>query len=241
MMTTHEHGKHAVIFERERALKYDSQVRISIESYDAMQKVAAEVLVAALSGRTAASLLMVGIGTGNEVKPFARFAGTDFHFTGIDPSPEMIAIATEKLAAEGLLQRTSLHACELRDLPRGPSFDGAQMIGVLHHLPDDEARVGLLREIAGRLVPGAHFVIGCRVGSEPLLNAVEERRIFVNGRPPEVLEQRRKAMASMRIPASEAEVFALLGQAGFVEPRFIFGELQFRVWVARYEPSTMGA
>ncbi|MDC3959950.1 class I SAM-dependent methyltransferase [Polyangium jinanense] len=240
-MKTDEHGKHAVIFGRERALKYDSQVRLSMEGYDAMHQVAAEVLVAALSGQKAASLLMVGIGTGSEVKPFARHAGADFHFTGVDPSPEMIAIAREKLAAAGLLERTSLHACELRDLPRGPSFDGAQMIGVLHHLPDDEARIELLREIAGRLVPGAHFVIGCRVGNEPLLRAVEEQRLVANGWPPEAAEHRRKAMASMRIPASDAEVFALLAQAGFAAPRFIFGELQFRVWVARYEPSSSGA
>ncbi|HVK65475.1 MAG TPA: methyltransferase domain-containing protein, partial [Polyangium sp.] len=112
-MKTDEHEKHAVVFGRERALKYDSQVRLSIAGYEAMHQVAAEVLVAALSGQKAASLLMVGIGTGSEVKPFARFAGVDWQFTGVDPSPEMLAIAKEKLAAEGLLERTSLHACEL--------------------------------------------------------------------------------------------------------------------------------
>ncbi|MDI1432548.1 class I SAM-dependent methyltransferase [Polyangium sorediatum] len=240
-MKTDEHGKHAVIFERERALQYDSQVRLSIVGYEAMHQVAAEVLVAALADQKAASLLMVGIGTGSEVKPFARYAGSAFQFTGVDPSPEMLDIAREKLEAAGLLERTSLHACELRDLPRGPLFDGAQMIGVLHHLPDDDARIALLREIAGRLAPGAHFVIGCRVGDEPLLRAVEEQRIVLNGKPPEVVEHRRKAMASLRIPASDAEVFALLAQAGFTAPRFIFGELQFRVWVTRYEPSSIGA
>jgi tRNA (cmo5U34)-methyltransferase len=235
-MKTDEHGKHAVIFERERARKYDGQVHLSMVGYEAMHQVGAEVLAAALADQEAASLLLVGVGTGSEVKPLVRHGGAGFHFTGVDPSPEMIAIAEEKLGAAGLLARTSLHACELRDLERGPLFDGAQMIGVLHHLPGDEARLALLREIAGRLKKGAPFVLGCRVGMEPLLRSVEERRSIANGVPPEAMEQRRKALASMRLPASDAEVFGLLAQAGFVQPRFIFGELQFKVWVTRYEP-----
>ncbi len=115
------------------------------------------------------------------------------------------------------------------------------MIGVLHHLPGDDARLGLLREIAGRLKPGAPFVIGCRAGNEPLLRAVEEQRLLANGWPPEAMEQRRKALDALRVPASDAEVFALLAQAGLVAPRLIFGELQFKVWVTRYDPSTISA
>lgn len=239
-MKTHEHGKHAVGFGRERALSYDGQVHRLWPGYGVMHQVVAEVIVAALPDE-AASLLMVGIGTGSEVKPFARYAGAGVRFTGVDPSPDMLAIAREKLAAEGLLERTSLHACELRDLARGPLFDGAQMIGVLHHLPGDEARLELLREIAGRLKPGGPFVIGCRVGDDPLLRAVEERRFIAAGGPPEAAEQRQKVMASLRVPASDAEVFALLAQAGFVSPRLIFGELHLKFWVTRYEPSTIGA
>ncbi|XXX74553.1 class I SAM-dependent methyltransferase [Sorangium sp. So ce134] len=239
-MATHEHGKHAVGFDRERALSYDGQVNRLWAAYGAMHQIAAEVIAAALPDGEAASLLVVGVGTGSEMKPLARYAGAGVRFTGVDPSPEMLAVAREKLAAEGLLERTSLHACELRDLARGPAFDGAQMIGVLHHLPGDEARLELLREIAGRLKPGAPFVIGCRVGSDPLLMAVEERRFLASGGPPEVLEQRKTALASLKVPASDAEVFALLAQAGFIAPRSISGELHLKVWVTRYEPSTTG-
>ncbi|WP_437908541.1 class I SAM-dependent methyltransferase [Sorangium sp. So ce327] len=240
-MKTDEHGKHAVSFGRERALSYDDQVRRFWPGYGVMQQVIAEVIAAALPDEEAASLLIVGVGTGSEVKPLARYAGAGVRFTGVDPSPEMVAVASEKLAAEGLLERTSLHACELRDLARGPLFDGAQMIGVLHHVPGDEARLELLREVAGRLKPGAPFVIGCRTGDDPLLSAVEDRRALAEGRPPEAAEQRRKAMASLKMPASDAEVFALLAQAGFIAPRLIFCELQIKTWVTRYDPSTLGA
>ncbi|AUX34893.1 MULTISPECIES: cyclopropane-fatty-acyl-phospholipid synthase family protein [Sorangium] len=240
-MGTDEHEKNAAAFGRERALSYDDQVHRFWPGHGLMHRIAAEVIAAALPDDEAASLLMVGIGTGSEVTPFARYMGAGVRFTGVDPSAEMLAVARERLAAEGLLERTSLHACELRDLARGPLFDGAQMIGVLHHLPGDEARVALLREIAGRLKPGAPFVIGCRTGDDPRLTAVEDRRAFAGGRPPEAAEKRRKMMASLRIPASEEEVFALLSRAGFVAPCLIFGELHIRAWVTRYEPSTVGA
>ncbi|UQA56384.1 class I SAM-dependent DNA methyltransferase [Polyangium aurulentum] len=240
-MKTDEHDKHTVGFGPERAPRYDAQAHVAMSGYTTMHEVAAEVLAASLPGRNDASVLMVGIGTASEVRPYARFAPAGWRFTGVDPSPDMLAVARDKLAAEGLLERTSLHACELRELERGPAFDGAQMIGVLHHLPSEDARVAILREIAGRLAPGAHFVIGCRVGLDPLLCAVEAQRSVAHGMGPQVLEQRMKMMASMNIPASDAEVFALLARAGFVEPRFVFGELQFKVFVTRYEPSSLGA
>ncbi|MDI1445962.1 class I SAM-dependent methyltransferase [Polyangium sp. 6x1] len=240
-MNTDAHGTHsAVIFDRERALKYDTNVHLAMAGFRAMYQVVAEVQVAALGGPEAASLLVVGIGTATEVLPFAQIAGPGFRFTGVDPSPEMVALAREKLAAEGLLERTSLHVCEIGELPRGELFDGAQMMGVLHHLPGDEARIGILREIAARLKPGAPFVMGCRAGNVPILRAVEERRSMSNGVPPEMMEQRRKILNALKVP-SEEEVFGLLSQAGFVEPRFVFGEMHFKVWVTRYEPSTIGA
>ncbi|WP_437670144.1 SAM-dependent methyltransferase [Sorangium sp. So ce131] len=240
-MKTDEHGNHATHFGRDRALSYDDTVHRFWAAYGAMQQVIAEVMAAALLDKEAASLLVVGVGTGSEVKQLARYTGAGVRFTGVDPSPEMLAVAREKLAAEGLIERTSLHACELRALARGPLFDGAQMIGVLHHVPGNEARLELLREIAGRLKPGAPFVIGCRTGDDPLLRAVEDRRALAEGMPPEAAEQRRKAMASLKMPASDAEVFALLAQAGFIAPCLIFCELHIKAWVTRYEPSTIGA
>ena len=63
---------------------------------------------------------------------------------------------------------------------------------------------------------------------------------MANGVTAEMMEQRRKIMNALNVP-SEEEVFGLLSQAGFVEPQFIFGEIHFKVWVMRYEPSAIGA
>ena len=38
-----------------------------------------------------------------------------------------------------------LHVGELRSLPAGPGFDGAQMLGVLHHVPGEQDRVDDMR------------------------------------------------------------------------------------------------
>lgn len=50
---------------------------------------------------------------------------------------------------------------ELHSLPAGPRFDGAQMLGVRHHVAEAD-RAGLLRELTWRLKPGAPLVVGCR-------------------------------------------------------------------------------
>ncbi|WP_044966496.1 hypothetical protein [Sorangium cellulosum] len=81
-MKTDELGKHAVDFGRERALSYDDQVRRFWAGYGVMQQVIAEVIAAALPDKEAASLLIVGVGTGSEVKPLARYAGAGVRFRG---------------------------------------------------------------------------------------------------------------------------------------------------------------
>jgi tRNA (cmo5U34)-methyltransferase len=107
------------------------------------------------------------------------------------------------------------------------------MIGVLHHVTGDEARLALLREVARRLEPGAPFIIGGRVGSDPVLQAVEERRFRANGGTPEQLAFRRQAQATLQPPESDAALFALLDRAGLVSPRQLFASLNFKVFLTR--------
>jgi len=66
--------------------------------------------------------------------PYTCFNVPGWRFTGGDPSDAMLAVARQRLEAEGLLSRTHLLVGELHTLPPGPPFDGAQMMGVLHHV-----------------------------------------------------------------------------------------------------------
>ena len=54
---------------------------------------------------------------------------------------------------------TKVHLGYVDDLPDGHRFDAATLIGVLHHLPGDEAKRHILRSIAARLLPGAPLIL----------------------------------------------------------------------------------
>ncbi|WP_224245482.1 class I SAM-dependent methyltransferase [Hyalangium gracile] len=242
---THEHPAHAVHhvvqgFGADRAVHYDAQASINLAGVQAMYELGVSALTAQLDGQDSASLLYVGLGTGAELMPYARFNVPGWRFTGVDPSEPMLAVARQRLEAEGMLSRTHLHVGELRTLPAGPPFDGAQMMGVLHHVEGEEARLELLREVTRRLKPGAPLVLGCRVGKDPELTNVEFRRLRAYGVTQEQLENLRQRFAQMRPIESDAALFAMFARVGLVAPRPIFVSLQFKVFLARFEPGAAG-
>jgi len=234
----HQHSVHA--FGADRARHYDAQAAVALAGAPALYELGVSALTAELDGQDAASLLFVGMGTGAELLPYTRFDVPGWRFTGVDPSDAMLAVARERLEAEGLLARTTLHAGELHTLPVGPPFDGAQMMGVLHHVDGEEARLALLAEVARRLRPGAPLVIGCRVGMDPVLMNIELRRSRAYGVPRDELARRRQLFAQMKPVQSDAALAAMLARTGFVDPRPIFLSLQFKVFLARLAPGVVG-
>jgi tRNA (cmo5U34)-methyltransferase len=221
-------------FGTDHAAHYDAQASLNVAGYSVAYELAAAALSALLEGQPAASLLFVGLGTGAELPPYRRFEVPGWRFTGVDPSDAMLGHARQRLEAEGLLSRTQLHLGELGTLPSGPPFDGAQMLGVLHHVEGEEARLALLREVARRLAPGAPLVVGGRVGRDPELTHVELRRWQAYGAAtPEQLERRRQALAQMQPIESDAALSAMLARTGFVAPRPLFVSLQYKVFLTR--------
>lgn len=231
---THDPSAHAAVhgFGADRAPHYDAQAAVNLAGYQAAYELGVSALAAHLDGQDTASLLHVGLGTGAELLPYHRFNVPGWRFTGVEPSGAMLEVARKRLEAEGLLARTHLHEGELRTLPQGPRFDGAQLMGVLHHVEGEEARVELLREVARRLKPGAPLVLGCRIGQDPELTNVESCRLRAYGVTPEKLEARRQAMAKMQPIASDAALFELFERAGFVAPKPLFVSLQYKVFLA---------
>lgn len=236
----HEHSVHLHGFGADRAAHYDQQASVSLAGVHAAYELGVSALTACLDGQDAASLLYVGLGTGAELMPYARFGVPGWRFTGVEPSGAMLEVARKRLEAEGMLSRTHLHLGALDTLPGGPLFDGAQVMGVLHHVEGEEARVELLREVTRRLKPGAPLVLGCRIGMDPELMNVELRRLRAYGIPPETLEQRRKQFALMRPIESDAALFAMFARVGLVAPRPIFVALQYKVFLARFDPGAVG-
>jgi tRNA (cmo5U34)-methyltransferase len=237
----HEHptpsAHHHIVtgFGADRAPHYDAQASVVLAGVQAAYELGVSALTAQLDGQASASLLFVGLGTGAELVPYIRFNVPGWRFTGVDPSEAMLAVARARLEAEGLLSHTHLHVGELRTLPPGPPFDGAQMMGVLHHVEGEEARLELLREVTRRLKPGAPLVVGCRVGKDAELMNVELRRLRAYGIPAEELERRRQRFAELQPIESDAALFAMFARTGLVAPRPLFVALQYKVFLARCE------
>ncbi|HVG61624.1 MAG TPA: class I SAM-dependent methyltransferase [Hyalangium sp.] len=243
---THEHpapSVHHLVpgFGADRAAHYDTQAAVNLAGCQAMYELGVSALTSQLDGQDSASLLFVGLGTGAELMPYTRFNVPGWRFTGVDPSDAMLAVARKRLEAEDMLSRTHLHVGELRTLPPGPPFDGAQVMGVLHHVKGDEARLELLREVTRRLKPQAPLVLGCRVGKDPELMNVELRRLRAYGIPPDKLEHRRQLFAEMQPIESDAALFAMFARTGLVAPRLLFASLQFKVFLVHFDPGARGS
>lgn len=102
------------------------------------------------------SVLDVGCGTG-EVTLQAKLRAKHGSVYGIDPAPEMIAVARKKAARKGL--DIDFRVAAIEALPfADSSLDVVTSSLMMHHLPDDLKARGLA-EIYRVLKPGGHLLI----------------------------------------------------------------------------------
>ena len=103
------------------------------------------------------SVLDVGCGTGGVTIPAKRRVGKNGRAAGIDPAPEMIAIARRKASRAGLEIDFRVGVIESLLIPDG-SFDAVTSSLMMHHLPE-HVRVKGLAEIRRVLKPGGRLLI----------------------------------------------------------------------------------
>jgi tRNA (cmo5U34)-methyltransferase len=222
----------AAKFDAVRAADYDRQSRIALAGYAAMHELTACCLSAALGAGTEQRLLVVGAGTGQDVVVLATLEPR-WRFTAVDPSPAMIGLAETRLAALGLLDRTTLHGGTV-DTLSATRYDGATMIGVLHHVHGDVAKFQLLKAIAARLKPGAPLVLGGNVGvygDDPLFRNAWQSRWRQHGAADEGEARFRRITGDVDPPRSEEAQAELLATAGFAAPKRFFGSLFWGGWL----------
>jgi tRNA (cmo5U34)-methyltransferase len=229
----------AAKFDADRAGEYEKQARIALAGYDACHELSACMLAAALGAGTVASILVVGVGgTAQEIITAAKLE-PGWRFVAVDPSQPMLDLAVQRLTASGLAGRTETRLGYVDDLPADPMFDAATLIGVLHHLPGEEAKNNILRAIAKRLKPKAPLILAANhyaYSSQPLLLAAWGERWRMQGATAEEVKIKLgKILQGADPPQSEAAVISLLRGAGFGPATRFFGSLFWGAWLARRE------
>jgi Methylase involved in ubiquinone/menaquinone biosynthesis len=178
-------------------------------------------------------VLVLGAGGGLELKAFAD-AQPGWRFTGVDPSAEMLQLATTTLGP--LASRAGLIEGYIDDAPQGP-FDGATCLLTLHFLPAEQ-RLHTLAEVRRRLAPGAPFI----VAHHSVDDATDKRERWLSryaafavaSGVPATNMVNAAAAINARLPLlSPAQDEALLGEAGFVDIELFYAGFTFRGWVMR--------
>ncbi|MEO8560359.1 MAG: class I SAM-dependent methyltransferase [Rhodospirillales bacterium] len=222
-------------FDPSRAAEYDQQSRIALAGYDACHELAAGMLIATLGENKPANVLIVGAGTGQEMLIMGKVE-KQWRFTAVDPSPPMVELGQDRVAAAGLSARTEFVLGTVEDLPRDAHFDAATLIGVLHHLPGEVAKHEILNSIAARLKPGAPLILAgnrTRYAEHPLLLTAWRQRWRINGASTEEIDAKiGKILQGADPPASDQAIADYLAQAGFNAPTLFFSSLFWGAWIA---------
>nr|WP_047168857.1 class I SAM-dependent methyltransferase [Sphingomonas sp. Y57] len=176
-------------------------------------------------------ILVLGAGGGMELKALAE-AYPGWRFVGVDPAPEMLALAERTLGP--LMERVELVEGYIDDAPAGP-FDGATCLLTLHFL-DAEERCRTAAAIRERLHRGAPFV--AVHGSFP--QGEGERALWLSryaafavssGVDPALAENARDSVdraVNMFTPEQDETI---LRAAGFAELGLFYAAFTWRGWV----------
>jgi ubiquinone/menaquinone biosynthesis C-methylase UbiE len=121
------------------------------------------------------NILDVGCGTGGVTIPAKQCVGAAGRVAGIDPAPEMIAVAQHKAQRKGLEIVFRIGVIEALPYPDA-SFDVVTSSLMMHHLPA-HVQVKGLAEIYRVLKPGGRLLIADLLGpnaspSQHVLNAI---------------------------------------------------------------------
>lgn len=211
------------------ASQYTKTISRKIPGYSGMYEMMDCYLSERLDGLEAdPRLLIVGAGGGQELVTLGR-GHLNWTFTGIDLSAQMLEMARARLnEVQHLEQRVSLFHGGMDQLPRHKPYQAATCMLVLHFVQGIEAKLALLRGIAGQLEPGAPLALAAISGhSESVEFALQmqawRRYMLSHGVPEEDWERFAASFRQGSDPVPSETVIQLLREAGFSQVTRFFG------------------
>lgn len=219
--------KNTELFEGERAAGYDQFTDIWIPGYQYFLDCLPKLL-----NRTAGNeLLVAGCGTGNEIEKFVQ-SNRKWSITGIDPSSEMLKQAEEKFKK---VKDVKLIEGRVSDLDIDKKYNAATLSLVLHFLDDKGSKLGLLKDIAKRLVPGSEFVIFDITGDESQIanNLKVLKSLLPDGLDSELIDLRLTRIKNDFFIVSESRLSDLCEEAGFEKPVRFFQSSIYMGWLTK--------
>lgn len=213
------------IFEKERASNYNQFVEDWIPNYSYFM----EKLPKLLSETDNKDLLVVGCGTGNEIVQFAK-ADQDWKITGVDPSPEMINQAKERLAKH---ENIELIKGLVSDLSQDRKYGAVTLLLILHFLEDNGEKLNLLRQIAQRLKTEAPLVMLGITGDQKQMktNLKVLKQLLPNNLDKDLLQNRLQRIENDLHYVPEERLMELCQEAGFERPIRFFQTSIYMGWI----------
>ncbi|MEM6346764.1 MAG: class I SAM-dependent methyltransferase [Bacteroidota bacterium] len=215
-------------FNDERATGYDKFIHRWIPMYPEIMALIPAIIKAEIS-QTDTNLLVAGCGTGNEIMRMKQ-AGFQGSIVGVDPSPDMVDLANEKLDG---LENILLVRGDVKDLSPQPQFDLATLILVLHFLTDDGEKLKLLQDISQRLKKGAPFILVDIFGAKDRIrrNLKFLLEYFTPPNPREEAQERVQRIEERILYIPETRYEELFAEAGFVNTQRFFQHTIYGGWI----------
>lgn len=221
-------------FDRDVAARYDQGIRLSCPGYDALHRMLAPLLQLLPAE---ARFLCAGAGTGAEIIVLAaRFRL--WRFVGVDVSADMLDQCRRATTSAGIADRVTLHGGRMEEYHGSAPFDAASSFFVSHFIKGPQAKLAYFRSIAANLRPGASFILADLFGDRASPEFVQLMQAWLlyyvsHGANSEKLTADLQHIFNNIDFTPEADLQALLIEAGFCDITRFFQSYLFGGWIAR--------
>lgn len=165
-MHTHRHSPESPAQTEGRLIRWASfyDVSVNLMTFGLVRRLRTKTVDHTLL-KSGESVLDVGCGTGGVTIPAKLRVGKNGRVAGIDPAPEMIAVARRKASRAGLEIDFRVGVIESLPFSDG-TFDAVNSSLMMHHLPE-HLQVKGLAEIKRVLKPGGRLLIADMIRPSP--------------------------------------------------------------------------